>query len=131
MLGFLSNIPFGREIMVGVAVAALCLPLGYCQGKSAGEDKMRAAAAVATVEAIKVDGDAKEVAALERAKSVADIKEKQDALIEAVADYPDATPSPRRVALACQRLQNDGYDVSTLPACSGPRATGEAKAGGS
>ncbi|WP_052757306.1 hypothetical protein [Sphingobium chungbukense] len=97
--------------------ALLTAPLAYCEGKSAGTSKADAAAAVATVEVMKVDADAKEVAAIERRKDDASIAEKQEALTDAVANIPDALPSPRRVALACERLRQQGTDTTALAAC--------------
>lgn len=104
-------------ILTGVAVAAICLPLAYCQGLSAGKAKAAASAAVATVEVMKVDGNAKEVAAIERRKDDAAIAAKNEELIDAVADLPDAVPTVRRVARGCAQLRNQGTDTSGIPAC--------------
>lgn len=112
---------------LGFAVAtALCLPLGYCEGKRAGKAKADAAAAVATVEVMKVDGNAKDVAAIERTKDDAAVVEQKEKLTDAVANLPDSLPSPRRVALACERLRQQGTDTSRLPACGGSPDGGQA-----
>lgn len=43
-------------------------------------------------------------------------------LSDAVAQMPDAVPSPRRVALACERLRQQGARDGDLPAeCRPPR----------
>ena len=97
--------------------ALLTAPLAYCEGKSAGAAKSKAAAAIATVEVMKVDADAKEVAAIERRDDDAEIAAKKQELTDAVADLPDALPSARRVALACQRLRQQGTDTKPIAAC--------------
>lgn len=105
------------SIITGLCVAALCLPLGYCQGLSAGKAKAKAAVAVATVEVMRVDGDAKEVAAIERRNDDAAIVAQKEELTDAVADLPDEMPSTRRVALACARLRAQGTATGNLSAC--------------
>jgi hypothetical protein len=114
---------------VGAAVMfPMAFMLGQCSGESNAKAKQKAADAVAIVEVLKTDAKAKEKAADERladAEAVAETKEK---LTDAVQNLPDAMPSARRVALACQRLRNDGQDVSRLPACSGPQGPGQAPA---
>lgn len=97
--------------------ALLTAPLAYCEGKSAGSSKAEAAAAVATVEVMKVDADAKEVAAIERRNDDAQIAAKKEELTDAVANLPDALPSARRVALACERLRQQGTDTAAIAAC--------------
>jgi hypothetical protein len=106
-----------RAALGAAVVAGPCLTLGYCQGKSAGEAKMEAAAAIATVEVMKTDGSAKEVAAVERVNDILAVEETKKELTDAVAKLPDSVPSPRRVALACARLRTQGIDTASLPAC--------------
>jgi len=119
-----------RPALLGaVAVAAPCFLLGQCAGAAREKDRQAAAAAVATVEALKTDRAAKEQAADERmadAEAVADLKEE---LTDAVADLPDDEPSARRVALGCARLRNQGLDTSRLPACGGSAGQAQAPAG--
>jgi hypothetical protein len=105
------------SILTGLAVAGVCLPLGYCQGLSAGKAKVTAATAVATVEVMKVDGDAKEVAAIERREDDATVAAHKEELTDAVANLPDEMPSVRRVARACAQLRTQGTDTSAITAC--------------
>lgn len=119
-----------RPALLGAAVvAAPCFLLGQCAGAVHEKDRQEAAAAVATVEALKTDGAAKEKAAGERladAEAVADLKEE---LTDAVADLPDDEPSARRVALGCARLRNQGQDTTRLPACGGSAGQAQAPTG--
>lgn len=115
-------IPTPRDALVALAVAALCLPLGYCKGESAGTARADAARAVANVEALKTDGSAKELAAVERLNDTAAIAAKREELTNAVADLPDSIPTVRRVALGCVRLRQQGTDPATIPACRGYKA---------
>jgi hypothetical protein len=117
---FSIPIPTPRDALVALAVAGLCLPLGYCSGKRAGVARMEAARAVANVEALRTDGSAKELAAVERANDNAAVAAKREDLLDAVADLPDSTPTVRRVVLACARLRSQGTDTTTIPACRGP-----------
>lgn len=119
-------IPKPRDAVVALMVASLCLPLGYCKGESAGKAREIAAAAVATVEVMRTDGSAKEVATVERVNDLADVAATKEALTDAVASLPDSTPSVRRVALGCERLRRQDIDTTNLPACSG--LIGSAKA---
>ncbi|CAN5333413.1 hypothetical protein BH10PSE12_BH10PSE12_02540 [soil metagenome] len=102
-------------ILTGLAVAGVCLPLGYCHGLSAGRAKADGAAAVATVEVMKVDGDAKEVAAIERRSDDANVAAHKEELIDAVATLPDEMPSSRRVALDLrQRARVEALHASAI-----------------
>ena len=107
------------SIFTGAVCIALCLPVGYCEGLKAGKSKSEAAAAVATVEVMNVDADSKEIASIERSKDDAVVVEQKQGLIDAVADLPDSIPSARRVALACERLRQQGESIAAIPACGG------------
>jgi hypothetical protein len=106
-------------LLTGAICVAVCLPLGYCSGELAGKAKARAAVAVATVEVMKVDGNAKEVAAIERTKDDDVVVTQKEGLIDAVSELPDTMPSARRVALACERLRQQGSSTAGITACSG------------
>lgn len=107
--------------ILGIALIAVALlAYVYAKGVSRERDRQEAAQAVAVAEALKLDGRAKEAAAGERladAQQVATVKEE---LTDAVANLPDAVPSARRVALACERLRQQGADLSGVPACFRP-----------
>lgn len=108
-----------RAALGAAVAAAFCIPLSYCEGRKAGASKAAAAVAVATVEVMKVDASAKDVAAIERANSDVEVVQQKEALTDAVAALPDSMPSPRRVALACARLKQQGIDTKSVIACGG------------
>lgn len=120
LLGIKNALVASRAaILTGSICIAVCLPLGYCQGVKQGTAQSQAAVAVATVEVLKVDADAKEVAAIERTKDDALVVAQKEELVNAVANLPDSLPSARRVALACERLRQQGNSLATIPACGG------------
>lgn len=53
----------------------------------------------------------------------------QESLTNAVKDLPDDVPSARRLALACQRLRNQGTRADKLPASCRPTTPTQATAG--
>ena len=109
--------------LAGLALGVvLAFPLGQCSGERRQHKLEEAQRAVAIAEALKRQNTATEKGAaqsLRDAQAVADAERK---LTDAVADLPDETPSVRDVQLTCERLRNQGDDVSNIPACSGPRA---------
>lgn len=106
-----------RTLLGAAIVAGPCFALGYCHGKDVEASRTNAAVAVATVETLKTDGNAKGVAANERLADNVAIAERKEQLTDAVSSLPDTTPSLRRVALACARLRAQGMDTAALPAC--------------
>lgn len=106
------------RILVGaLGLIAVCLTLGYCEGKKAGKAQADAARAIANVEALKVDGAAKEKAADERVADTQQVLELKQELTDAVAEIPDTVPDGVAVTLGCQRLRAQGTDTSAIPAC--------------
>jgi 3-dehydroquinate synthase class II len=91
-------------LLTGAICVAVCLPLGYCSGELVGKAKARAAVAVATVEVMKVDDV---------------VVTQKEGLIDAVSELPDTIPSARRVALACERLRQQGSSTAGITACGG------------
>lgn len=106
-----------RAALGAAIVAGPCFMLGHCHGIDAEKERTKAAVAVATVEVMKVDGNAKEVAANERLSETVAIAERKEQLTDAVSSLPDSIPSVRRVALACARLHAQGTDTASIPAC--------------
>lgn len=115
-------VPTPRDALIALAVAGLCLPIGYCSGNRAGVARMEAARALGNVEALKTDGSAKELAAVERINDNAAVAAIREDLTDAVAELPDSIPSVRRVARACAQLRAQGTDTTAVPACRGPAA---------
>lgn len=99
-----------------IAVLAAFLITGaYCAHRGAEGEKARQAASTRKVE--QSASSARETAASERAADTSIINTREKELSHAVQSLPDAHPSPRRVALACERLRQQG---SRLPAECGP-----------
>ena len=88
---------------------------GYCAHRGAEGVRDRQAAKVAKVEA--KASSARETAAATRATDTTIINAREKELSDAVSSLPDAAPSPRRFALACERLRQQG---SRLPPECGP-----------
>lgn len=107
-----------RALVGALVMFPLAFLLGQCSGAKNERVRVDAARAIANVETMKTDGAAQAKAADERVKDTLAITEQQQELTDAVADLPDALPSARRVALACERLRQQGADTATVPACS-------------
>ena len=117
-LAFVRSIPsmLSPKGWLAVAVLAAFLLFGaYCAHRAAEGERDRQAAEQAETEAKAVS--ARETAADERLKDTTIINAREKELSDAVNSLPDARPSPRRVALACERLRQQG---SRLPADCGP-----------
>ncbi|MNS19775.1 hypothetical protein D3C72_514990 [compost metagenome] len=96
-------------------LAAFLIFGGYCAHRGAEGVRDRQTAEQARVEA--KASSARETAATTRATDTTIINAREKELSDAVSSLPDAAPSPRRVALACERLRQQG---SRLPASCGP-----------
>src|ERR1041385_7677445 len=105
---------------------ALLLPavflLGQCHGERSANAKNDAARAVANVETIQKDGNAKEVAANERLTDTVLTDAKHKDLLDAIQSAPDSAPDASRVAFGCQRLRQAGRDEASLPAACRPQS---------
>lgn len=103
---------------VGAAVIfPLAFALGDCSGVARERDRAGDTAAKAAAQALRRDAAAKEQAALERQADTADIAARRQERQDALKHLPDAEPSPRRRALACQRLRDQGADTTAVPGC--------------
>lgn len=105
------------------------LGLGYCAVTGPGREpkKVDAAVAAANGKIQTIDTGAREAAADERlADAISSATTKQE-LTDAVSKLPDALPSDRRIALACERLRRQGVRDAHLPAVC--RSEGGAQAG--
>ncbi|MBH9537890.1 hypothetical protein [Novosphingopyxis sp. YJ-S2-01] len=118
--GFGVKLAGARSALIAIAcTAALCLPTAYCKGRDDGAAKAEAARAVANVEALEADAVAAGAAAEERLADALRIDDKEEELIDAIAELPDAAPDPVRVRLGCERLRAQGTPEADLSALCG------------
>lgn len=106
-----------RFALILVTVAGGAFLLGQCDGRSTERARNDAARAAANEALLKAQNAAQEQAAIERLTDAQTITEKQEELLDAIAEVPDEKPDAVRVALGCQRLRNQGVDTSGLPEC--------------
>lgn len=102
--------------LIVALLAAFLLFGAYCAHRAAeGERDRQAAETRRTAEKA---SSARETAADERLNDTTIINAREKELSDAVNSLPDARPSPRRLALACERLRQQGN--TRLPAECGP-----------
>ena len=102
---------------IAVAILAAFLLFGaYCAHRAAEGERDRQA--VETRRTEEKASNARETASGERLNDTTIINAREKELSDAVNSLPDARPSPRRVALACERLRQQGN--TRLPAECGP-----------
>jgi hypothetical protein len=110
----------------GWAVVAVCVlmlfVLGWCAVTAPGRERAKqdAAAVAANARAQAVDAKARDQASDERLTDLKTNTQLNKELTDAVSSLPDARPSDRRVALACQRLRHQGTREADLPAVCRP-----------
>tara|TARA_R110000868_G_scaffold32613_1_gene118685 strand:- start:1788 stop:2162 length:375 start_codon:yes stop_codon:yes gene_type:complete len=107
-------------IVTGLAVAGLCLPLGYCKGHADAALKYRAEKALVTAKALETDAHARDAADRSRVADALQISNHEKDLVDAISNVPDDAPDRVRVALGCQRLRGQGTAESDLPAICRP-----------
>ena len=110
-------LPWWKVGLGAVLVFGPAFLLGQCSGAGNERDRLEAARAVTVIETLKEDGAAREVSAGERLADASAVAENREDLINAVQDLPDGLPSARRVALACERMRQQGVDLADVPAC--------------
>lgn len=121
LTGPLAAIAGARQaIIAGLAVAGLCLPLGYCAGTRGAQARCDAARALASVKAGEIDARAKDAAAAARVTDALTVERHEQELIDAISAVPDDRPDAVRVALGCQRLRAQGTAEVQLPAVCRP-----------
>lgn len=98
------------SIITGLAVAGLCLPLGYCAGRRAAPPP-----AIDT-KAVAINERARDNADQARAADGITIIQHEQELTNAISQVPDTKPDAVRVALGCQRLRAQGAVEADLPA---------------
>lgn len=97
-----------------LAVLTSFLIIGaYCSHR--GADGVRDSQAAATAKIEVKASSARETAATTRTTDTTIINAREKELSDAVHSLPDAAPSPRRLALACERLRQQGTPESVLP----------------
>jgi len=108
-------------VIVLLVTLPLTFLLGQCDGRRSEAARQDAARAAANVEVVKKDGDAKTVAATERATDSALIDAQHKDLIDAIQQAPDSAPDASRVAFGCARLRAAGRSEASLPGVCGPK----------
>lgn len=101
-----------------VAVCALSiLSLGWCAVTAPGREraKLDTAVTAANAKAQATSAKAGDQASDERLNDLKTNIQTTKELTDAVSSLPDARPSDRRVALACQRLRQQGTRPADLP----------------
>jgi len=101
-----------------VAVCVLMLfGLGWCAVTAPGREraKLNTAVTAANVRAQATDAKARDLGSDERLADLKTNTQTEKDLTNAVSSLPDARPSDRRVALACQRLRHQGTRPADLP----------------
>jgi hypothetical protein len=118
-LSALFDGPVGA-LVTGAAVAALCLPLGYCAGQDAARSRAAAERSAANVEALNTARSADEAAGVARVNDALKGAAQQEELLDAIQTVPDVAPDDVRVALGCKRLRAAGTPATAIPAVCGP-----------
>ena len=110
-----------------VALLALCLlTFSWCSYDSSRNRREDEARVAANARAADRNTGAVGQAAEERVADTLNTAAQKQELSDAVAQLPDAVPSARRIALACERLRQQGTRDPNLPAVC--RSAGAAKA---
>ena len=120
-LAFLRSIPGLLPLKGWLAVGVLILFLGfggYCSHRAAQGERDRQAVETARIERQASTG--RETASAERLNDTINLNAREKELTDAVQSLPDARPSARRLALACERLR---HQRSRLPAECGPEGS--------
>ena len=113
-LAFLRRVPGFLSLKGWIAVGVLAAFLafgGYCAHRAREAEKERQA--TEQIEAERQASRAREQASVERLNDALSNNAAREELTDALAHLPDAVPSDRRVALACQRLRRQG--LTDLP----------------
>lgn len=131
-LTFLAGIPrlLSKQGWLFVIILTLGLALfATCSVNSWQERKAKEQAAAAASDFAAKERAASEASGDARLQDYKDTQQNKDKLNAAVASLPDDVPSPRRIALACQRLRNAGTPDSGLPSACRPPAPAQAPSG--
>lgn len=103
----------GWAVIIGLVLLLVLLSTcSHYTGKEAKRDQQAAEERARTLDAaIK----ASDKASGERLTDIQINIKREKELTDAVSSLPDAVPSPRRIALACQRLRQQGARDADLP----------------
>jgi hypothetical protein len=97
-------------ILTGCAVAAVCLPLGYCKGHDAATDKAALSIERATTAALRIVGAANEIAAATRIRDTVRITTQDKDRTDAITAAPQSRTGAATRQLGCVRLRQAGQD---------------------
>lgn len=128
VIAFLRGVSPRAWLVVGLLVSFLAFG-GYCASRATVKERGRneAAVAKADLKTERRNSAAHTAAADERLADERSITTLERKLNDAVSPLPDARPSDRRRALACQRLRNDpDADPAAVAARCGPASRAEA-----
>lgn len=100
----------GWAIIIGLVLLTTC---SHYTGKEAKRDQQAAEERAQTLDAALKASDK---ASGERLSDIQINIKREKELTDAVSSLPDAVPSPRRIALACQRLRQQATPDADLPA---------------
>ena len=108
----------GWAIIIGlVLLLVLLATCSHYTGKEAKRDRIAAEERAQTLDAaIKASDKSSD----ERLTDIQININREKELTDAISSLPDAVPSPRRIALACQRLRQQGTLDAGLPASCRP-----------
>lgn len=113
---FFRSLPLTGWAVVA-AVLALVLLLATCAHHADRDVRRARALAEANARAISTDTAARAAAADQRLADTLRTLQTEKDLTDALKDLPDARPSDRRIALACERLRRQGDDPAAISAC--------------
>lgn len=123
VLAFVSN---WWKLAAGIIVGALiCYPFALNSGKDAGRKEIQLQVETANRLYLEQKARADDLAARQRAIDLNSVNLGQEALLDAIRELPDSTPSAMRIRLGCERLlRAAGGNSSRLPAaCRSPGGT--------
>lgn len=104
----------GWAIIIGLVL--LLVLLATCSHYTSKEAKLDRLAAEERAQTLDAAIKASDKASGERLSDIQINIKREKELTDAVSSLPDAVPSPRRIALACQRLRQQGTRDADLPA---------------
>lgn len=116
-MNLLSTLTAAKSsILTGLAVAAICTPLGFCTGQKAERSAWQAKIARIEAESAEKQRVADKAVFDARAKDAAQIIAERTEVDHALQNLPDATPSARQHARGCLQLVRQGTAANELVA---------------
>lgn len=128
MAGALAWISSNRLAAGLISASLFVAAIGgaYAKGRLDEGHKRDVAAALEREKLATRNATANGAAAVQAEKDGAIVASKTESLKHADDKIQDGAPSASRVALACERLRQQGADLSRVPACGGSQGRAEA-----